>query len=637
MSWKTEDSAELYGIKWWGEDYFAVNDKGSVTVTPNGKDGPHIDLAELTSELEERGIRAPITIRFADILKNRVSLLANCFRSAIKEFDYQGKYAGVYPIKVNQQRHVVKEIVQTGRGYDMGLECGSKPELLVTLSQMRSREGLIICNGFKDIEYIDTAVLASKMGFQVIVVVDRAEELPMIIESCKKFDQMTGIGFRAKLGTKATGMWTETSGTRSKFGLTPSEMVNGVELLKKVGMVDSLKLLHYHIGSQIPSIQYIKSALREGSRFYGELHRLGAPMGFLDVGGGLGVDYDGSGATDSSMNYSVQEYANDVVSSIGDICSEMDVPHPNIVTEAGRALTAHHSVLVFNVLGRNTFRSFDEIEAPTKEDHSVLHDLFYIYSNLQPIKLTEYYNDFLQAKSDIQQLFIYGVMGIRERARAEDLCRAIITKMEQMARRGMTENEELEDIFDKLQKELSDVFFCNFSVFQSLPDSWALGQVFPVMPIQRLNEEPDRLATVADLTCDSDGKIEKFICTKTWKGRKTLPVHNLDHRPYYLAVFLTGAYQEILGDLHNLFGDTDAVTIKCEGQDYEVESVVTGDSIDEVLGYLEYPKERLIEAMRKNAEESVRMGLMSRPDMKKLMRHYEENIQGYTYLEEPEH
>lgn len=575
-------------------------------------------------------------MRFQDILHTRVKLLAKCFHQAIEESKYPGRYRGVYPIKVNQQRHVVKELMRAGYESHLGLECGSKPELLVVLSQMRDHEGLIVCNGFKDSEYIETAVLAQKLGFKIILVVDRMDELPMIIDICKKHQSKTWIGFRAKLSTKAAGMWVETSGTRSKFGLTPSEMVEGVEMLKSADMLGSLKLLHYHIGSQIPSIQFIKKALREGARFYCELKRLGAEMGYLDVGGGLGIDYDGSGHSDSSTNYNEQEYANDVVYTIGDICKEMNVPPPDIVTEAGRALTAHHSVLVFNVLGRNTFRNFDEIEPPGPNVHSTLRDLYDIYKNLQVKNLNESFNDMEQIFSDIQNLFSYGVLDLKARAKAENLYWAICTKMEGIAREAKENVEEAADIHAKLQSEMSDLFFCNFSVFQSLPDAWALGQTFPVMPIQRLGEEPDRLATIGDLTCDSDGKLDHFICTKTWKGRGTLPVHEIKpNEPYFMAVFLTGAYQEILGDLHNLFGDTDAVSITVTEEGYSLDHVEQGDTIEEILSYLEYPKEKMVESVRRAAEQSLKTGEISKTEVKLLMRHFEDNLKGYTYLEEP--
>lgn len=636
-SWSVDKSSEVYGIKWWGAGLFAVSPSGTITVTPKGPTGPKIDLLELSRDLEERGIRMPITIRFQDILHYRVDLIAQCFHKAIEENKYPGKYAGVYPIKVNQQRHVVKELMRAGQKSNLGLECGSKPELLVVLSQMRNRDALVVCNGFKDQEYIETAVLAQKLGFKIILVVDRMDELPKIIEVCQKYNSHTWIGFRAKLYSKASGMWVETSGTRSKFGLTPSEMVDGVELLRDAGMLDSLKLLHYHIGSQIPSIQYIKKALREGARFYCELSRMGAPMGYLDVGGGLGIDYDGSGASDSSTNYTEQEYANDVIYVTGDICREMNVVPPDIVTESGRALTAHHSVLIYNVLGRNTFRNYEDPEPPSEADHATLKDLHYIYKNLQLKNLNESFNDLDQLNSDIQQLFSYGVLDLKARARAENLYWAISTKMEQVAREAKDGNDEAADIYAKLQSEMSDLFFCNFSVFQSLPDAWALGQTFPVMPIQRLDEEPDRQATIGDLTCDSDGKLDHFICSKTWKGRRTLPVHDIrPHEPYFMAVFLTGAYQEILGDLHNLFGDTDAVSISATDDGYQIDHVIQGDTIEEILSYLEYPKEKMIEAIRKAAEESLRTGEITKTEVRLLMRHYEENLKGYTYLEEAE-
>ena len=634
--WTIESSKDLYKVSAWGSGFFDINEKGNMMVTPHGSEGPSVDLLELTMDLQERGIQVPMLIRFPDITKARIQLLNSCFRKAIEDNGYQGSYRGVYPIKVNQQRHLVEELVKFGHECNLGLECGSKPELLVVLAMMNNPEALIICNGFKDQEYIETAILAQKLGRNTIIVVDRMVELPMIIEAAKKFNTHPKIGLRAKLHSKGAGRWIDSSGDRSKFGLTPLEIVDCVELLKKENMLDCLVLLHYHIGSQISSISSIKGSLKEGTRFYTELYQMGARLKYIDVGGGLGVDYDGSGNTDSSINYTEQEYANDVVSIIQSICDEKNVPHPTIVTEAGRALVAHHSVLIFNVLGVNKVQKKEPASALSKDDHRIVQELAYIYDKLNEQNIHEFYHDVLHAKETILQLFTFGVLSLEQRAKAENLCWVILTKMEKMAR----EMESGEELAEALQELLSDTYFCNFSVFQSMPDSWAVGQLFPVLPIHRLNEEPTRRATLVDLTCDSDGKIGQFIDslgTHKKSKKATLEVHELkEHEPYYIGVFLVGAYQEILGDLHNLFGDTDAVHITVTNAGYTVDHVVEGDTVTEVLSYVQYNRPELIESIRRAGEESILRGTITKQEARLLMRHYEEGLSGYTYLEDPE-
>lgn len=605
-----------------------------MVVTPQGPNGPSVDLLELTQDLKERGIRVPLLIRFPDITKARIELLSTCFTKAIEDNGYKGSYRGVYPIKVNQQRHLVEELVKFGHASRLGLECGSKPELLVVLAMMSTPDALIICNGFKDQEYIETAILSQKLGRNTIIVVDRASELPMIIDAAKKFNTKAKIGLRAKLHTKGSGKWIESSGDRSKFGLTALEIVECVELLKQEGMLDSLELLHYHIGSQIASISSVKGSLKEGTRFYTELYEMGARLKYIDVGGGLGVDYDGSGQTDSSINYSEQEYANDVISIIQATCDEKNVPHPHVVTEAGRALVAHHSVLIFNVLGINEVQKKEPRALPCKDDHRVVQDLAYIYEQLNENNLHEFYHDVMHIRETILQLFTFGVLGLQQRAKAENLCWVILTKMEALA----CNMEDAQDLAASLQELLSDTYFCNFSVFQSMPDSWAVGQLFPVLPIHRLNEEPNRQAILVDMTCDSDGKIGQFIDTNARKNKKTsLEVHEFQEgKPYYMGVFLVGAYQEILGDLHNLFGDTDAVHITVTNAGYTVDHVVEGDTVTEVLSYVQYHRPELIESIRRASEESILRGTISKQEARLLMRHYEEGLSGYTYLEDPE-
>ena len=632
-NWSPEKSASLYGINNWGNGYFRVNSAGNVSVSPTGANGAQIDLHELTQELQDRGIRVPIMVRFPDIIKERVQLLYSCFQKAFVDHNYKGEYCGVYPIKVNQQRHLVQELVKFGKNCNLGLECGSKPELLVVLSLMNTPNGVIICNGFKDTEYIETALLAQKLGRQVIIVVDRKDELKIITDVAAKLNMRPKIGFRAKLNTQGAGKWVDSAGAKSKFGLTAVEIVEGVEFLKSKGMLDCLELLHYHIGSQVPSIQSIKSSLKEAARFYTELHAMGAQPKFIDVGGGLGVDYDGSGSSDSSVNYSEQEYANDVVSTIQILCDEKNVPHPNIITESGRALVAHHSILIFNVMGvNNLYRQKPPMEA-TKKDPSIMQEMSYIFDKLTPENINECFNDLMQSKSEVLNLFTYGVLSLTQRAWCESMHFAIATKMLELGRI----TPDCEDIVEQLRVELCDTYFCNFSVFQSVPDSWAVGQLFPIMPIHKLQEEPYHEATIADLTCDSDGKIEKFIDTESGEVKKTLRVHPFkEGEAYYMGIFLTGAYQEILGDLHNLFGDTDAVHISIHDSGYTVDHYVPGDTVTEVLSYVQYGRAEMVDSVRQYTEESIANGNITKLEAKSLIKHYEEGLSGYTYLEEME-
>ena len=636
MSWNFEKSTKLYGIDDWSSGYFRINDKGHVEATPYEKGHLKLDLYELTKDLNERGITPPILVRLPDVVKSRIDLLANCFQKAIDEYSYPGKYQGVFPIKVNQQNHLIQEIVDFGKDRHLGLECGSKPELLIALALMDTQEALIICNGFKDVEYIETALLSQKLGRNTYIVIDRFEELNMVIEASKKLNIRPKIGFRAKLNTQGSGKWVESSGAKSKFGLTPSEIVYGVEVLKKEDMLSSLELLHFHIGSQITSIQAIKSSLKEAVRYYTELFSLGVSPKYLDVGGGLGVDYDGSGGgTDNSTNYDEQEYANDIVSIIQSACEEKGVPFPNIVTEAGRSLVAYSSVLIFNVVGQNRLAKPNLDVNINDKDSRLVKELFEIYADLNPDNLNECYNDLLEKKRDTMNMFSYGVLSLEQRAKAEDLYWAITTKMVKVAK----ESQDAEDIFWDLEKELSDTYYSNFSIFQSLPDCWAMDQIFPVMPIHRLNENPNRRAVLVDMTCDSDGKLDKFLDAEAGGTQDYLEVHELNYNePYYIGVFLTGAYQETLGDLHNLFGDTNAVHISiCEGgKGYKIDGVVEGDSVEEVLNYVEYNKPELVKKIRESSEKSISEGKITTQEAKLLMNYYQQALSGYTYLEEPE-
>jgi len=625
-------NAELYAISNWGAPYFRINSSGNVEVTPNGPDLKSLDLFELTQDLMDRGMRVPIMIRFPDILKHRVDQINECFLKASQDHNYKGRYKGVYPIKVNQQRHLVEELLKHGRAYALGLEAGSKPELLVVLSMLDDPEALIVCNGFKDSEYIETALMAQKLGKYPLIVVDRFEEIDLIINCAKKHNIRPHIGFRVKLNSQGAGRWVDSSGARSKFGLTSVEVVEGLNTLKAAEMLDCLEVIHFHIGSQIPKIQNIKSSLKEGVRFFTEIYKMGATnLKFVDVGGGLGVDYDGSNVSDASINYSVQEYANDVVSALQSLCDEKGVPHPDIITESGRYLVAHHSVLIFNVTGNNNLIRLEPPRRATKQDHSVMQDLQYIFDKVAPKNLNESFNDLQQLRQEFLQLFTYGVLTLEQRAWSEAMYLAVATKLINLAEK----KEDAEHIRNSLRQELCDTYFCNFSIFQSIPDLWAVDQIFPVMPIHRLNEKPTVYATLADLTCDSDGKIDKFIDLQSGETRPTLPVHELKKgEPYFMAIFLTGAYQEILGDLHNLFGDTDAVHVSLTDNGYLLDHYIPGDTVTEVLSYVQYLQHNMIEKIRHSAEDSIQKGHLTKQEAKILTRFYEEGLSGYTYLED---
>jgi arginine decarboxylase len=511
-AWTVKDSIELYNVNGWGRDFFSINDAGHVEVTPSGPASPRIDLKELIDDLRSRGLNVPILIRFSDILRTRVHQLCGSFQQAIVENDYRGSYRGVYPIKVNQQRHVVEELVEYGRPFNLGIEAGSKPELLVALALQDNPEALILCNGYKDRAFIETALLAKKLGRQVIIIMDRMGELETILQAARELDIRPVIGMRARLSTKGAGKWVESTGDRSKFGLTTAEMVAAVERLRGENMLDCLQLLHFHIGSQITAIRAFKDALREASRIFVELHAMGANMRYVDCGGGLGVDYDGSQTNfHSSVNYSLQEYAADVVSQIAEACNAKGVPHPDIVTESGRALTAHHSVLVFNVLGTNEILLGQVPDTLSNGEHRIIQQLYESYQGISRKNFQEAYHDALQLKEESITAFNLGVLDLRDRARVEQLFWATCERILKIVREQAYVPDELES----LEKHLADTYYCNFSLFQSLPDHWAVRQLFPTMPLQRLNEAPTRRAVLADLTCDSDGKMDQFIDLRT--------------------------------------------------------------------------------------------------------------------------
>jgi arginine decarboxylase len=628
--WKVQDAYETYGVRNWGKGYFGINDKGNVTVHPNKKPEEAIDLKELVDQLQERGIQLPILLRFTDILRHRVGEIYEAFTNAINEFSFQGKYCCVYPIKVNQQKHVVEEILDFGKPYHFGLEAGSKPELLAVLAMTNGGDTPIICNGFKDDEFIKMTVLARKMGKHIIPVVEKFTELEMIVKYAEELSVRPIIGIRVKLAAKGAGRWRYSAGYRSKFGLTLTETLEAYEYLKSRGMEDCLQLVHFHLGSQITNIRSIKSALTEVGRIYCELARVGAGVRYVDVGGGLGIDYDGSQTDfESSVNYTLQEYANDVVFRIKSVCDESGVPHPTIISESGRAVVAYHSLLVFDVLGVSNFDRYalpPEIPGDAPQQIS---DLWGIYENLSKKNLLEFYHDAVQAMDESLNLFNLGGMTIEMRALTERLFWAVCSKILKIVRDLDYKPEELQG----LEALLSDTYFCNFSVFQSMPDSWAVKQLFPVMPIHRLGEVPTRRAVLGDITCDSDGKIDQFIDLRD--VRSTLELHNFNGQPYYLGGFLLGAYQEILGDLHNLFGDTNAVHVLIDDKgEVVVDSVVKGDTVREVLAYVQYNADELLHQLRRDVERAVRAGKITINESRQLLRFYETGLDGYTYLEE---
>ncbi len=630
-SWSTQDSTELYNVRNWGRDYFRVNDAGNVEVTPAGPRQGGIDLKLLVDDLVRRGIQLPLLVRFTDILEHRIRTLATAFKNAIREYEYSGSYRGVYPVKVNQQRHLVEDIVRFSESHHMGLEAGSKPELLIVLALMDDPAALIICNGYKDTEFIETALMAKKLGRNPIIVVEKFSEFKLVCDVSERVGVRPVIGMRAKLATKGAGRWEGSAGDRAKFGLTVGEMVEGVKYLKERGMLDALQLLHFHIGSQVSAIRSIKNALREATQLYTGLVKLGAPMRYFDCGGGLGIDYDGSRSNfESSVNYTVDEYAADVVAAIGAACDEAEVKHPDIITESGRALAAHHSVLVFNVLGVSEFPTAQSIEPVSDDDPDCIIELHELAEAITRKNFQEAWHDAIAAKEEGLTLFNVGQIDLVQRARVEKLYWQACQKILHVVRQQSYVPDDLEP----LEKALADTYFGNFSVFQSAPDSWAVQQLFPLMPIHRLNEEPTRKAIIADITCDSDGKIDKFIDLRDVKD--TLELHPLRHdEPYYLAMFLVGAYQEILGDLHNLFGDTNAVHVSLDDDGgYSIDHVIEGDTVTEVLSYVQFGKSDLVRRVRRATEQAVKEGRMTLDEAAKMVNTYVGGLEGYTYLEE---
>ena len=627
--WRIEDSEELYNITGWGTSYFSINDAGHVVVTPR-RDGVTVDLKELVDELQLRDVASPMLLRFPDILDNRIEKMSSCFKQAAEEYGYKAENFIIYPIKVNQMRPVVEEIISHGKKFNLGLEAGSKPELHAVIAVNTDSDSLIVCNGYKDESYIELALLAQKMGKRIFLVVEKMNELKLIAKMAKQLNVQPNIGIRIKLASSGSGKWEESGGDASKFGLTSSELLEALDFMESKGLKDCLKLIHFHIGSQVTKIRRIKTALCEASQFYVQLHSMGFNVEFVDIGGGLGVDYDGTRSSNSegSVNYSIQEYVNDSISTLVDVSDKNGIPHPNIITESGRALTAHHSVLIFEVLETATLPEWDDEEEIAPDAHELVQELYSIWDSLNQNKMLEAWHDAQQIREEALDLFSHGIVDLKTRAQIERLYWSITREINQIAG-GL---KHAPDEFRGLSKLLADKYFCNFSLFQSLPDSWAIDQIFPIMPIQRLDEKPERSATLQDITCDSDGKIANFISTRN--VAHYLPVHSLKKtEPYYLAVFLVGAYQEILGDMHNLFGDTNAVHVSVNEKGYNIEQIIDGETVAEVLDYVQYNPKKLVRTLETWVTKSVKEGKISLEEGKEFLSNYRSGLYGYTYLE----
>ncbi|MBX3173124.1 MAG: biosynthetic arginine decarboxylase [Gemmatimonadaceae bacterium] len=631
-AWSIEQAKALYNIEGWGDGFFDVNAKGRVVVRPDRSQPERtLDLFELAHDLEAQGVGLPVLLRFSEILKARIEMLHDRFARAIEEFQYEGRYTTVYPIKVNQQRHVVEEIVEFGTATGVGLECGSKPELQAVLALSDRTDHLIICNGYKDEEFMRLALMGQRLGHTVIIVIEQVSELEVLLPVAEELKITPTIGVRIKLSSEGSGRWAQSGGEKSKFGLTSAQLMQVIDRLKATGNESWLKLIHFHLGSQITDIRFIKRGLQEVSRFYVELRRLGLDIKWVDVGGGLGVDYDGTQSTSqASMNYSAQEYANDIVYTLAETCREESLPFPDIISESGRALTAHHALMLLSVID---VESANDPSPPTltDDDHALLHEMSedlktVSRKNVSMRRIREIYHDAVFDKEKAQQLFASGVLSLRERALAEQY---YLCTLNAVAKVVNGKRESFDDIIRDLDAALVDRYFANFSLFQSLPDNWAIDQLFPIMPIHRLHEEPTRRGTIQDVTCDSDGKIDRFIGGRD--GQPSLPLHVFrDGEAYILGIFLTGAYQEILGDLHNLFGDTNAVHIRLRGDAYEVTHLVHGDTVTEVLNYVQFRASDLLATFRRKVQSA--RGL-SRDEANLFIAEYVAGLEGYTYLE----
>lgn len=626
--WRIEDSAELYNITGWGLKYFSINDNGHVQVTP--REGcASVDLKELMDELQIRDITAPVLLRFPDILDNRIEKISRCFKQAAEEYKYGAQNFIIYPIKVNQMRQVVDEIVSHGKKFNIGLEAGSKPELHAVLATNIDEHNLIICNGYKDENYVELALLAQKMGRRIFLVVEKLNELHLIARLAKRIGVRPNIGIRIKLSSSGSGKWEESGGDHSKFGLNSSELLEAVDALAKYKMEDCLKLIHFHIGSQITKIRRIKNALREATQFYVQLTKMGFSIYFIDIGGGLGVDYDGtrSSASENSMNYSIQEYANDAISAIVDACEKNGLKQPNVITESGRSLSAHHSILIIETLETTQLPVWNDNEEVSDSDHELARELYQIWDRLGQQSLLESWHDALQIREEALDRFSLGMLDLHTRAQIEKLFWSVAREVNDIAKTMKHVPEEL-----RISKMLPDKYFCNFSLFQSLPDSWAIDQMFPIMPISRLDEKPTRTATIQDVTCDSDGKINCFISSHGFSN--ALPIHPIKNgESYYLGVFLVGAYQEILGDMHNLFGDTNTVHVSVHKGGYEIEQIIDGETVAEVLDYVQYNPKKLVRNVETWVTRSMKSGKITPEEGREFLSNYRSGLYGYTYLE----
>lgn len=627
--WTIEDSKELYNICGWGTSYFGINGKGDVYVTPC-KDNTQIDLRDIMDELALRDINAPVLLRFPDILDNRIEKTASCFQKAKEEYGYKGENFVIYPIKVNQMQPVVEEIISHGKKFNLGLEAGSKPELHAVIAVQAQSDSLIICNGYKDESYIELALLAQKMGKRIFIVVEKLNELDIIEKVAKKLNVKPNIGIRIKLASSGSGKWAESGGDASKFGLTSAELLTALKKIDEMGFHDYLRLIHFHIGSQITKIRRIQTALREAAQFYISLHKMGYNVDFVDCGGGLGVDYDGtrSSSSESSVNYSIQEYVNDCVYTFVDAANKNNIEHPNLITESGRSLSAHHSVLVIDVLETASLPEMPEEFEAKETDHQLVKDLYEIWDNLNPRNMLEDWHDAEQIREEALQLFSHGIVDLKTRAEIEAMYWSVCHEINNLAKHMKHVPEELRG----LDKILADKYFCNFSLFQSLPDSWSIDQLFPIMPISRLDERPDRTATIQDITCDSDGKINNFISSHG--ANSHLAVHALNNKePYYIGVFLVGAYQEILGDMHNLFGDTNAVHVSVYKDRYEIDQVIDGETVAEVLDYVQFSPKKLVRSVETWVTSSMKAGIITPEEGREFLSNYRSGLYGYTYLE----
>lgn len=616
-----------YYIKKWGGGYFDVNELGHVIVKPNRQAGG--DLHELIKSILEQGIEAPILIRFNGIIKDRINLLTSAFHSAIHEFKYRNLHQMVFPVKVNPQRHVVESVLEAGKDSQIGLEVGSKPELIAVLGVEKTANTILLCNGYKDAAYISLALMARKLGHRALIIIEQAYELKLVLDEAQKLGIEAEIGFRMKLSNKGSGRWQSSGGEHSKFGLFAHEIMECLQLLKKHNKAHWLKLLHFHLGSQITTIESIKKALKEATRVYTELATHCPSLCFFDVGGGLAVDYDGTKSdSDSSMNYTAEEYARDIVSFIGEACLQANIPDPVIITETGRAIVAHHSVLITEVIDVTSNPSqFNNLPDISNSEHQIINELKNLHSNLNLSTCTEAFHDVIDLKERIVEEFIYHKLSLEERAVAEKMVRTLLIKIQGLYKTLPQTPEEL----SILDQNLLEIYFCNFSVFQSLPDSWAIGQLFPIMPLQKLNIPPSHEAILADLTCDSDGKIDSFISNK--EPKKHLHLHEYTGEPYYIGIFLVGAYQEILGGLHNLFGDTNVVHAQL-GEDgkWELSRLVEGDTIEEVLNYVQFNTEKMMNQLHESIEHSLKAGRITPAESAQIKKSFKEALKSYTYL-----